>query len=105
MYKIILGLIVLVLLIAPLFSYSQGQGKATDKIIKQFNTIVNWIYTIFFGVAFISIVISGYYFVTAGGDPTKITTAKNFLLWAIIGIVVVSMALGLIKWIEKILTP
>lgn len=39
---------------------------------------------------------SAYLFLTAGGDPKKIATAKQALFWAIIGAVVIIIGQGII---------
>jgi uncharacterized BrkB/YihY/UPF0761 family membrane protein len=107
MEKIILSLIIFIILILPIFGYSQSNNSgnnATDQLINQFNTIISWVYTFFFGVAILFIIISGYYFVTASGDTEKINKAKNLLLWAVIGVIVVIGARGLVEFIRRILT-
>ena len=45
-----------------------------------------------FPIAVIFILWSGFLFVSAGGNPEKIKTARTTLLWAIIGLVVVTGA-------------
>ncbi len=42
-----------------------------------------------FPVAVVCILWSGFLFVSAGGDPAKIKTARETLLWSIIGLTVV----------------
>ncbi len=54
--------------------------------------IVKWIYTIFFLLAIIFILMSAYNFVSGGDNADKIKKAKSQLKWAIIGI-----GLGLIS--------
>lgn len=43
-------------------------------------------------VAVVMIIISGFNFITSGGDSGKVTTAKNTLMYAIIGLLVVAFA-------------
>ncbi|MSR76302.1 MAG: hypothetical protein EXS68_01795 [Candidatus Ryanbacteria bacterium] len=45
--------------------------------------------TIAFPIAVIFILWSGFLFVSAGGNPEKIKTARTTLLWAIIGLTVI----------------
>jgi hypothetical protein len=51
-------------------------------------TLVKYVITLAFPVAVIFIIISGFLFVTAGGSPEKLETAKKTLTWTIIGIAI-----------------
>jgi hypothetical protein len=44
-------------------------------------------------------------FVTASGDPDKTKTARNFVLYALIGVLVGFAAKGLVMLVEKIVAP
>jgi hypothetical protein len=76
-----------------------------DSICCLINTLYNvrdWLFTILLTVAAIFIIIAGYNFVTAGGDPTKITAARNFVLYALIGVLVAIASTGMIELVKKI---
>lgn len=60
-------------------------------------TIVQWTYTIFFVVAVLFILIAAFNFLTAQGDPTKINSAKNQILWACVAIAIALIAVGAAK--------
>lgn len=49
----------------------------------------------------IAIVIGGFQYITSAGNEEQQQKAKNTLLYAVIGIVVVSLARVTIAWIEK----
>jgi len=49
--------------------------------------------------AVIMIIISGLLFVTAGGDPQRVATARNTIIYTLIGIVVIVMAKFIIVFI------
>jgi len=53
-------------------------------------------------IAAIMIIVAGYFFVIAAGDPNKITTAKQMILWTLIGLLVILCATGLIKLFGEI---
>jgi hypothetical protein len=55
-------------------------------------------------VAVIYIIMAAFNFVTAAGDPEKVTKARNFVLYALIGVLVAFAAKGLINLISKIAT-
>lgn len=58
------------------------------------------IYGLYFvgGIALIFIVYGGIMYITSGGDSEKTTKARNTLLYAILGIIVVVSAIFIINW-------
>ena len=60
-----------------------------------FYRILKWIYTAFFLVAIIFILLAAYNFLLGGRDEKKIAIAKNQLKYAIIAIVVALVAGGI----------
>ena len=50
-------------------------------------------------VAVIMIMISGFKYTTAGGDSNKVSSAKNTLIYAIIGLVIVALAQGIVQFV------
>jgi len=52
-------------------------------------------------VCVIFIIIGGYMWMSAAGDPARIKTAQNTLTWAIIGLIVVLLAVAIIEVIIK----
>ena len=66
------------------------------------NNITNWLFSLLLVVAAISIIIAGYYFVTAQGDPDKTKTARNFVLYALIGVLIGFAAKGLVMLVGTI---
>jgi len=58
------------------------------------DAIVDFIFNIALVVAPLMIIIGGFYFVTATGDPGKVQTAKNIIWYTIIGFAIVLLAKG-----------
>lgn len=56
-------------------------------------------------VAVIMILWAGIDFITSGGDPKKVTVAKNKIKNALIGVVVILLAKGIILVLQDILKP
>ncbi len=54
------------------------------------------------GIGPIMIIVAGFYFVTAAGDPEKINTAKKMILWTLVGVLIILSAEGLITFIKEI---
>jgi len=52
-------------------------------------------------ICVIFIIIGGYMWMSAAGDPSRVKTAQNTLTWAIIGLVVVLLAVAVIEVITK----
>lgn len=51
-------------------------------------------------VAVIVLVIAGFMYVTSNGDPGKVKTAKNAILYTVIGIVFVLMAASIVAFVR-----
>jgi hypothetical protein len=71
-------------------------GGRVDSIIK---LVIN-IFSLIVGVvSVIMIIIGGLKYITSGGDSGNITGAKNTILYAIIGLVVVALAQVVVKFV------
>ena len=51
-------------------------------------SIFNFIWPIFGSIAILILIFSGFLFLTANGEPTKVSTARKALLWGIVGIAI-----------------
>ena len=69
------------------------------------DNIINVIFTLGLAIAPIMIIIAGYYFITAMGQPEKINTAKKIILWTLIGLLVLFSARGFILLFESAFPP
>ncbi|MBZ1345333.1 MAG: Ig domain-containing protein [Candidatus Nealsonbacteria bacterium] len=67
------------------------------------NALVNFVFWVTIVLAPLMIIISGFYFVTALGDPKKIETGKNIIVWTVVAVIVVLLARGLIALLRGIL--
>ena len=69
--------------------------------------IVDNVLTVLFNFALVltplMIVIAGIMFVTAGGSPERVSTAKRILLWTAVGFVIILLARGLVVVIGAII--
>ena len=73
-------------------------GAITDQVTLT-NTVIRLISWFAWIIALAAVVMglyAGILFITAGGDSGKVETARNILLYAIIGIVVAIVAFGLV---------
>jgi heme/copper-type cytochrome/quinol oxidase subunit 2 len=101
MKKILLVTVLISLFALPMVSFGQEdilpEGPQTGaEIVTIINTISNWIFTIFLAVAVIFIIMAAIKFLTSGGDPGKVQSARDSLLYALIGVAVAVLAKGLV---------
>lgn len=54
--------------------------------------VINLLSAIVGVVAVIMIILGGFRYITSGGDSNKVTAAKNTLIYAVIGLIVVALA-------------
>ena len=79
-------------------------SDATSKIDHIIHTIVNLLSAVVGIVAVIMIIVGGFRYITSGGNDTSVTSAKNTILYAIIGLVVVALAQVLVRFTLSKLT-
>lgn len=74
-------------------------NSAGNKVNSTVGTVIN-IFSWIVGVAaVIMIIIGGFRYITSGGDSGKIGGAKDTILYAIIGLVVVAMAQIIVRFV------
>ena len=78
------------------------EEQGTCCLINTILSVRDWLFYILLIIAAIFIIIAAYYFVTAAGDPEKVKNAKNFVLYALIGVLVALMARGLVSLVKTI---
>lgn len=71
---------------------------ATERINNIVHTIVNLLSAIVGIVAVIMIIFGGMRYITSGGNDTSVTSAKNTILYAIIGLIIVALAQIIVKF-------
>ena len=64
--------------------------------------IINFLFYLALAVVPLIIVIAGYFFVTSGGDPAKVTQARNIILYALIGLLIIFLSNAIIAIIKQI---
>ncbi len=95
----------IVLLALPLVTLAQELTPTQwfEGIITRFLAIIVW--PIFVSAIIIMLVYAGFLFVTAQGDPSKITSAKHAVIWAVVGIIVGILAYSAYGIIKSIIAP
>lgn len=64
-------------------------------------TIVNIVFSVAGSVALLMIVIGGFRYILAHGDPNSVSQAKKTILYAIIGLLVVMAAYAIVAFVVK----
>jgi cytochrome bd-type quinol oxidase subunit 2 len=76
-----------------------NSGDAEGRVNGLIKLIIN-IFSLVVGVvAVIMIIIGGLKYITSSGDSNNITSAKNTILYAIIGLIVVALAQFIVKFV------
>jgi len=78
---------------------SAAGDEGTEKVNGLITTVIN-IFSLVVGVvAVIMIIVGGLKYITSGGDSGNVTGAKNTILYAVIGLVVVALAQFIVKFV------
>ena len=72
-------------------------------LVKVIERIGGYLSTIIFSLAIIFILVSAFQFLTAAGNPEKITSARQVLIYALVAVAVAVIAWGLPKLIQSII--
>jgi len=84
-------------------SFTEATGctdTAAESSVNNIVTLVINIFSIIVGIiAVIMIIIGGIKYITSGGDATNVSSAKNTILYAIIGLVIVALAQILVRYV------
>jgi hypothetical protein len=75
---------------------TNGGGPSVGRIVK---TVVNILSIIAGVVAVIMIIVAGLKYITSSGDASNVSSAKNTLLYAIIGLIIVALAQVIVRFV------
>lgn len=74
-------------------------GMSTEGVQSAVNTVVNLLSWIVGIVSVIMIIVGGFRYITSGGAPDKVTGAKNTIIYAVIGLVIVALAQFIVNFV------
>ncbi len=78
----------------------KANGGATNQTVQDLmKTITNVLLFIIGAVAVIMIVVGGLKYMTSNGDSSSIASAKNTILYAVIGLIVAIMAYAIVNFV------
>lgn len=75
------------------------ESKNSVSINKVISAVVTTLSIVIGILAVIMIMVGGFRYVTSGGDSSKITSAKNTIVYAIVGLVIAIMAQAIVKFV------
>jgi hypothetical protein len=78
---------------------TQCDATAATSLSQILANVINLLSVIISVVAVIVIIISGFRYVTSGGDSGRLTSAKNSLVYAIVGLILVALAQVIVKFV------
>ena len=75
--------------------------EANANLMGTLNTIINVVLSVLGIVAVVVIIVGGFTYMTSNGDATKITKAKNTILYGVIGLVIALLAFAIVNFVLK----
>lgn len=80
--------------------YKDGGGTSNTTTLQSFiHKIVNLFLYVLGSIAVIMIVIGGVRYTTSNGEQAQLTSAKNTILYAVVGLVVAVMAYAIVNFV------
>lgn len=76
-----------------------GCGSGAGRIQGVIETVINILSAVGGIIAVIMIIISGFKFLTAGGDSNNVSSAKNTIVYAIVGLIVIAFAQVIVRFV------
>jgi uncharacterized membrane protein len=75
---------------------TEGSGRSLSSITAFIINIFSWVVGV---VAVLFAIIAGFKYITSGGDPSAIKSAKDTLLYVIIGLVIVALSQVIVNFV------
>ncbi|MDD3729264.1 MAG: hypothetical protein PHH17_02895 [Candidatus Pacebacteria bacterium] len=103
---LILVFFVLTIIVFPLFTMAVSLPNPlsnVSNIVDLINAIISFLQTVALAAAPVAIVVGAWYLLVSGGDPGKVTTGRNIIVIALIGVAIIVTANVLISIIRNIL--
>jgi heme/copper-type cytochrome/quinol oxidase subunit 2 len=80
-----------------------GTKPPTNSVEQAINNIMNWFFVIILIIAVIFLLFAGFLFITAGGDPDKVNTARQNVMYAMVGVAVAVLARGIVSLVQGLM--
>ncbi len=86
-----------------LFDIPNPLKGGADDLAGLVKVIAQWLFNLAIPIAVVMIIYAGVLFLTAQGNPTAITKAKDVLKWAVVGLAIILIGSGFVTLIQSIL--
>lgn len=82
-------------------SCAQGTGTPSGLFTDGgvFTTVVNILLFVIGAISVIMLIVGGIRYTVSNGDSSQITTAKNTIMYAIVGLIIAFLAFAIVNWI------
>jgi hypothetical protein len=98
--KKILASLTLGVLLLPAVALAQAPaGWDSGAVVATIEAIVDWLFYILIFAAVVVIILAAWNFLTAAGDTDKVAKARNYIIYALIALVVAFLARALVQWL------
>ncbi len=75
---------------------NEGAAENVNGLVKMIIDIFSWVVGV---VSVLMIIVGGFKYITSGGDANGVTGAKNTIMYAIVGLVIVALAQLIVKFV------
>lgn len=75
-----------------------GRDENINGFLKNIINFMLWLVGI---LAVVMIIVGGIKYITSGGDANKLTSAKNTILYSVIGLIIAIFAYVIVDWVSK----
>ena len=95
------------LIASPIFADSSigGLSPVTPTgnldVVSVLTTVIDWVLAFSGAVAVLFLILGGLQYITAAGNEKRVETAKNTILYAVIGLVVILLSFVIVAFISQ----
>lgn len=73
----------------------KGGSLSPEKLV---TNVISWILWFLGALAVVFVIYGGILYITSGGDAEKTKKARDTLLYAIIGVIIIILAIAIVRW-------
>ena len=97
--KKILASLTLGLILLPMVALAQAPPSASGTVVGTIQIVIDWLFYLLIFAAVVVIILAAYNFLTAAGDPDKVSKARNYIIYALIALIVAWVSRALVNMI------
>jgi len=97
--KKILASLTLGLILLPMVALAQTPPSGSGAVVGTIQIVIDWLFYLLIFAAVVVIILAAYNFLTAAGDPDKVSKARNYIIYALIALIVAWVSRALVNMI------